>query len=126
MGIERFLTGSVDAAAVLAGFQVTALTLLLSIADKPVVERLKKDGHYERLIGYHWQAILAVLVWLVASLILLAVQGSTLDASGKVADLGAITRWSAVIVASVCVTAGVASYRVTKLLVRLLRITART
>lgn len=126
MGIERFLTGSVDAAAVLAGFQVTALTLLLSIADKPVVERLKPSGHYERLIEYHWQAILAVLVWLVVSLMLLAVQGGTADASGNAVDLGRLTRWSAVVLAGVSVAAGVASYRVTRLLVRLLRIMART
>ncbi len=122
--VERFLSGSIDAAAVLAGFQVTALTLLLSIADKPIVRRLKDLGFYDRLIGYHWQAIIALLVWLVLSLALLAIQGGTADSNGTAIDLGATTRWSAIVLAAACVAATCASFRVTRLLVALLKKTS--
>lgn len=122
--IERFLSGSIDAAAVLAGFQVTALTLLLSIADKPIVRRLKELGFYDRLIGYHWQAIIALLVWLVLSLALLAIQGGTADTNGTPIDLGATTRWSAIVLTAACVAATCASFRVTRLLVALLKKTS--
>jgi hypothetical protein len=121
MAVERLLSGSIDAGAVLAGFQVTALTLLLSIADKPIVKRLKESNHYIRLIAFHWQAIIALFIWLLASLALLAIQGGTLDGNGKCADLGSFTRWSSILLVVTMVAATCASFRVTRLLVRLLR-----
>jgi len=119
--IEKFLSGSIDAAAVLAGFQVTALTLLLAIADKPLVKRLKEAGFYNRIISFHWQAIFCLLTWLFISMVLLAVQGGTADCEGKVADLGNLTRYSAVLLTVASLAAMCASIRVTRLLVRLLR-----
>lgn len=122
--VEKLLTGSIDAAAVLAGFQVTALTLLLSIADKPIVTRLKKTGHYTRLISFHWHAIIALLFWLLWSMFLLAAQGGTLDCNGRCSDLQQFTRWSAVILVGGMVWATCASFRVMHLLVKLLRASA--
>lgn len=122
--IERVVSGGIDAAAVLAGFQVTALTLLLSIADKPIVKRLKELGFYDKLIGFHWQAILALLVWLTLSLALLAIQGGTTGPAGAVVDLGPLTRWSAIILTVSCVAATCASFRVTRLMVALLKKTS--
>lgn len=121
LAIERFLSGSIDAAAVLAGFQLTALTLLLSIADKPIVKRLKDAGFYNRLIAFHWQAIMSLLVWLLVSMTLLVIQGGTVSSDGKVVDLERVTRWSGVALTVSCLAAICSSIRVTRLLVKLLR-----
>lgn len=122
--VERLLNGSIDAAAVLAGFQTTALTLLLSIADKPIIKRLKAAGHYNRLISFHSQAIVALLFWLGSSMVMLAIQGGTLDKDGKCADLHEFTRWSTVVLVSGMAGATCASFRVMHLLVKVLRAAA--
>lgn len=120
--IEWFLKGSIDAAAVLAGFQVTALSLLLAIADKPLVKRLKDGGFWNRIISYHWHAIVCMLAWLAISLIVLTMNGATALQDGRAADLGSVTRWSAILLTTITIAALCTSIRVTRLLVRLLRI----
>lgn len=123
--LERFLSGSIDAAAVLAGFQMTALTLLLSIADKPIVKQLRELDFYDRLIGFHYAAISSLLSWLVLSLVLLAIQGGTADQSNAVADLGNATHWTAVVLTAVSTAALFASFRVMHLMVKLLKASSK-
>lgn len=124
VALDRAVNGGLGAASILAGFQVTALTLMLSIADKPIVKQLRRLGFYDRLIAYHGHAILLLLGWLVLSLVLIVVQGGTLDAQGKIADQGAWTRWSAIGIAVLASGAVAACFRVTLLTIKLLRSTA--
>lgn len=124
--LDRVMNGGIGAASVLAGFQVTALTLLLSIADKPVVKRLRNLGYYDRLILFHEQSIMLLLGWLVLSLVFIIVQGGTLDSEGHVSDGGVWTRWSAIILIAVASAAVGACLRVTRLTIKLLRVTAKS
>lgn len=119
--MERMLNGGISAAAVLAGFQVTALTLLLSVADKPIVMRLRELGFFDRLIGFHWRAIVALFMWLVLSLILLAAQGFIPFL--ELNTWGDFVRRSAIALVGVGVWALCASYRVIRLMVMLLKAT---
>lgn len=119
--LDRALQGGLGAASILAGFQITALTLMLSIADKPIVKGLRKLGFYDRLIIYHRESILLLLAWLVVSLVLMVVQGGTLDANGQVTDHGRFTRWAAIFVALIASSAVAACIRVTCLMIKLLR-----
>ena len=118
--VSRFLDGSIAAAAVLAGFQVTALSLLLSVADRPIMTRLRRNGQEAKLIAFHWQAIVAMFLWLVGSLVLLLVQGGTLGTDGEATDLGQFTRWTSILLLVAMVAAICASFRVMRLLVKVL------
>jgi hypothetical protein len=120
--MDRVLDGSIGAASVLSGFQLTALTLLLSITDRPVVQQLKKLGHYDRLITFHWHAIAALLLWLVASLALLAVEDWNSDVKGDVSGLDRFSRWSSIAYTVIMAAAICTSFRITRLMVKLLRI----
>jgi hypothetical protein len=111
--LKGSLGSAVDAAAILAGFQGTALGLLLALLNTAPVKALRRMNLFSRLVNYHWQAILAMLVAMAASMALLAVQG-------VVTEFGEWSRWIAGGAAFVAVAASLAAFRVTSLMVMIL------
>jgi len=107
------LSSAVDAAAVLAGFQGTALGLLLTLLNSPAVKKLREMGFFRRLVHFHLHAIVAMLAAVGVSMALLAVQGVT-------KDFGDWTRAIAGLVAFIAVAASLAALRVTTLMVKIL------
>lgn len=111
--LKGSLGSAVDAAAILAGFQGTALGLLLALLNTPPVKALRRMNLFGRLVVYHWHAVLAMLLTVGVSMALLAMQGI-------VAEFGEWSRWIAGGTAFVVVAATLAAYRVTSLMVLIL------
>ncbi|MBL0871635.1 MAG: hypothetical protein IBJ18_13775 [Phycisphaerales bacterium] len=111
--LKGCLGSAVDAAAILAGFQGTALALLFTLIGSAPVKALRRRGLFSELVRYHWHAILAMLIAVGGAMGLLALQGI-------VTDFGAWSRWIAGGSAFVVVAASLAAYRVTRLMVMIL------
>ena len=111
--LEKSLGASVSAAAILAGFQGTALTLLFTLIGTAPVKALRRRGLFGQLVRYHWHAILAMLLAVGGSVSLLAAQG-------VVPDFGEWSRWVAAGVAFIVVYATLTTFRVTSLMVLIL------
>lgn len=111
--LKSSLGASVSAAAILAGFQGTALTLLFTLIGTAPIKALRRRGLFGQLVRYHWHAILAMLLAVGGSVSLLAVQG-------VVADFGDWSRWIAAGVAFIVVSAILTTFRVTSLMVLIL------
>lgn len=48
---------AISVAAVLAGFQTTAQSLMLVLIDTPAMKALRATGHYEKLVGFFWASM---------------------------------------------------------------------
>jgi hypothetical protein len=111
--LKGCLGSAVDAAAILAGFQGTALALLFTLIGSAPVKALRRRGLFSELVRYHWHAILAMLIAVGGAMGLLALQGI-------VTDFGAWSRWIGAGAAFVVVAASLAAFRVTSLMVMIL------
>lgn len=54
-------SGVITVAAVLLGFQLTALSMLIAVADRRFIRNLRMTGHYERLVR---ELLMSAGVWL--------------------------------------------------------------
>jgi len=55
--------------ATLAGFFVTALSILFAIQDKPFIKKLRESGHFHVLLLYIYWALSCYVATLIASLV---------------------------------------------------------
>lgn len=55
--------------ATLLGFIITAITLLASLLDKPLLKNMQKTGHYKRLMTDAFDTCLVMLILILSSLI---------------------------------------------------------
>lgn len=111
--LKGCLGSAVDAAAILAGFQGTALALLFTLIGSAPVKALRRRGLFSELVRYHWHSILAMLIAVGGAMVLLALQGI-------VTEFGDWSRWIAAGVAFVVVSASLAAFRVTSLMVMIM------
>lgn len=58
-GFGKLLESSITISSIAVGFLAASKSILISLDDKPVVQNLKKVGHYGRLIGFFITAIYA-------------------------------------------------------------------
>ena len=108
--LDKSLNGAVTAAAVLAGFQGTALSMLLALVNTPPIKKLRKLALYRPLVRFHAQAIALLFACVVYAVILLGYMGvhSSFDKW---------SRYVAAIAAFVSVASSLAAFRVTYLMV---------
>ena len=111
--LNKSLSSALDAAAVLAGFQSTALSLLLTLVNSPPIKKLRRISLFRPLVLYHAHAIGALLFCIAAFVLLLAVMG-------VYATLGDWSRLVGAFVSMLVVAAMLAACRVTWLMVRVL------
>lgn len=105
---------AVSAAAILAGFQGTGLGLLLALLGTETVKTLNKAQLFNQLVDYQWHAILLLLLMVGVLVGLLAVQG-------VVPEFGGWSRWIASGLAFFATSAILAGFRVTRLMVMILK-----
>lgn len=106
---------AIDTAAILAGFQGTALGLLLTLLDTEPVNALRRTGHFEKLVKYHWQAILALFLT-----VGLAIGVQAVQSIWKYDEIGEGNRWIAGVILFAFSGAALSAYRVTSLMVKIL------
>lgn len=111
--LNKSLASALDAAAVLAGFQSTALSLLLTLVSSPPIKYLRRVGLFEQLVWYHAHAIGALLLCIAFFVALLASMGVNDTFGDWSRPVGAI-------VSLLVVAAMLAACRVTWLMVRVL------
>ncbi|MCB9848233.1 MAG: hypothetical protein H6814_07435 [Phycisphaeraceae bacterium] len=111
--VKQVLPLSIQVAAILAGFQAMAPAILLGVSDSEIVSLLRKNGHYERLVGYVSRACLWLLVYLVLAMVVLCDYETNREFY-----LGA--KFTLSVLSGFYVFAFVASYRVIRLVTRLL------
>lgn len=111
--LKGCLDSAVDAAAILAGFQGTALTLLFSLLTTGPVQELRRRGVFEKLVSYHGQAILIMLIAVAIAMALLAIQGVR-------QDFGNWGREVCAVAAFVVASGSLATFRVTHLMIQIL------
>jgi hypothetical protein len=68
------LPTAVTVAAMLAGLISMSQSILLALLDRPVIAYLKREGYYPTLIGYHRAAYRTQLLFIAASLIVMALR----------------------------------------------------
>jgi len=90
---NRLLDGVVIAASVLVAYWGTAETLLLGLDTKRVVERLKQQGYWKRLVWYFTEALISGFLLIVCSIALEPVRGHLPDAVLSSLWLG-VAAWS--------------------------------
>jgi hypothetical protein len=111
--LNKSLSSALDAAAVLAGFQSTALSLLLTLVNSQPIKKLRRLSLFRPLVWYHAHAIGALLICIVVFVLLLAVMGVH-------TTLGDWSRLVGAFVSMLVVAAMLAACRVTWLMVRVL------
>ena len=111
--LDKSLNGAVTAAAVLAGFQGTALSLLLTLVNTPPIKKLHKLELYRPLVRFHAHAIYALFVCVVCSVLLLGIMGVR-------TSFGDWFRAVAILVSVIAVASSLAAFRVTYLMVKIL------
>lgn len=112
--LDKVLSDAVSVAAVLAGFQATAQSVMMSLIESPAWAFLKKVKHDQALVRYHWTAIWTLLAFVGVSLAFLA-----LDAVGF-----QVTSWTRAVPASLSlliVWGAAANIRIIRLMTHLLR-----
>lgn len=112
--VKGIVGSTIDTAAILAGFQGTALGILLGILGTAPVAVLRRSNHFATLVRFHWWAILAMLCTVVVAI---AVQGLQ---SVWTTDFGVLGSLVPAVLLGVVVTAACASLRVTRLMVDIL------
>ncbi len=135
--MEDVIPTSVSVAAILAGFQGTIHTIMLSLRDGRVIRSLKEHGHYDRLISYVNAGVVSLLSFVVVSLIALSFKAVSLRPldlvpewlSGPVAQLlskiGFVPSGSAAMtafLAGLLIYSLLASHRIVRIIVRILRL----
>lgn len=63
--------------AILAGFQASAQSVLLALIGNDVWAYLKRNGHSNRLLGYHWETIWTLFAFVALALIVLAIRATS-------------------------------------------------
>lgn len=112
--LDKVLSDAVSVAAVLAGFQATAQSVMMSLIESPAWAFLKKVKHDRVLVSYHWTAIWTLLAFVGVSLGFLA-----LDAVGY-----DVTKWTRLVPATLAlliVWGAAANIRIIRLMADLLR-----
>lgn len=72
--IPNFMTTLSSVFATLLGFIITAIALLASLLDKPLLKNMQKTGHYKRLMTDAFYTCLVLLVLVLTCLIGLMLQ----------------------------------------------------
>ena len=101
-------------ASILAGFQATGHSVLLAIVGSSAWEHLQRLGLADQVVRFHWEAIRALMLFIALALVVLVAH-----ALGHAHGAG----WdqAPAVLGGVLVWAGAGSYRVVRLMVKLLR-----
>jgi len=111
--VDKVLPIVVSAAAILAGFEATAQSVMLALLDSEAAQFLKKAGKYKLLVHYHWRAILSLMLFVAFSIIVLVHRSLT--------PSGESLPWLVLLL--LCYSLGwasLASFRITHLMTKLL------
>lgn len=113
--LDEVLPILVSAVAILAGFQATAQSVMIALLDSPAVALLKRINHFQRLISYHRDAIVALLLFVLISIVVLSVRAIAAD--GESVDV-----WVFAMLLGVLAWAMATTHRIISLTVKVLRI----
>lgn len=105
---------AISVAAILAGFQTTAQSVMLALLDSSSAKFLRRTGHYDTLIGFHWAAITSLLAFIGVALGILAAKAiaDAINQHGRLVPS---------VLSLLFVLAVAASFRVMHLMFKLLR-----
>ncbi len=111
--LKACVGSAIDAAAILAGFQGSALSLLLALMGTESIQALRRQKLFGRLVSYNGQAIFSLILVVGVAMVVQGIQGvkTGFDAEG---------RWIAAAMSFVVVAAVFAGVRVTRLMMRIL------
>lgn len=112
--LEDVLPTAVTVATVLAGFQATAQSVLIALIDSPAWRYLQRLKHDHRLVNYHWETIVSLLVFVGISLGILIAKAVGVPVEKSVNVVPAV-------LAASLVHAALCSVRIARLMVVLLR-----
>ena len=112
--VQNVLPSAVSVAAVLAGFQATAQSIMLAVVGSDTIQRLKQSQHYLVLISYLWETVISLLLFV--SLGLFVQWRQAAGAPTLIPE-----RWWLAILAGVLVWSGFSSLRIMFLMVKILR-----
>jgi hypothetical protein len=112
--ISIVLPVAISVAAILAGFQTTAQSVMLALMDSPSARFLRRTGHYDTLVGFHWVAIASLLVFIAVALAILAAKaiGDGVNQHGRLIPG---------VLVCLFILATAASFRVMRLMFKLLK-----
>lgn len=111
--VDKVLPITVSAAAILAGFQATAQSVMLALLDSAAAKFLKRAEKFDLLVKYHWSAILALLLFVAVSI-------GVLISRSLAAPDSTVSWWTLGILVFLLGWASLASVRITRLMVKLL------
>lgn len=112
--IEHVLPIAVTVAAVLAGFQATAQSVLISLLDSNAWRYLQRNNHDARIVDFHWAAIWSLLIFVLVSLGIIVVQAVGFDLASR-------TRLIPVVLVIMFTLAVLCAHRVAYVMVKILR-----
>lgn len=112
--ISDVLPTAVTVATVLAGFQATAQSVLIALIDSAAWKYLQRLKHDHRLVNYHWETIVSLLVFVGISLGVLVAKALGLP-------VGQSTVWVPGLLGATLVHSGTCSIRIAHLMVVLLK-----
>lgn len=113
-GMENAIGEVVSASSIIVGFLATAMAIMMSIGDNPILKRLKEAGSYKRILGYLWAAAFSALALVAVSVVLKF-------ASNTPHFDGSIRQWSTALWMALAVLVLFSSYRSIHLIYVLLR-----
>lgn len=112
--VEHALPEAMTVAAIFAGFQATAQSVLLSMLDSPAWKVLTSRNADDRLIDYHWSAIWTLLAFVACCLVVICARAMEHD----------VTAWASYYPALLVTTAvwgAFSNWRIIRLMIRLLK-----
>jgi hypothetical protein len=128
--IKDVVPTAVSVAAILAGFQGTIHTILLSIRKSRAVRELQQSGHFTKLVSFVGSGVLSLLIFVAVAMGVLAFRAATLDTGVGGSKLGqdvipsiwSATRLFSAMLTALFVHAIASSIRIIRLVVLLLKV----
>ena len=111
--LDGVIEPAISVASILAGFQATALTVLLSVTGSEAVKFLKKAGKYDLLLKYIVSSFIGLVLFVLVAFVVLAA-----EKAGNSAVLGRTTYATLAVLFTFAL---VASYRISILMIKLLK-----
>jgi hypothetical protein len=111
--VVSLVPSALTVAALLAGFQTTALSLMLVLMKTPALVALRDTVHYGRLVQYFWAASRTLCAFIAVALLVLALTSIHVQIPGH-------TRIVPAVLAFTFVRSALSSLRVNRLMTKLL------
>ncbi len=112
--IADILPIAVTLATVLAGFQATAQSVLVALIDSAAWKYLQRIEHDQRLVDYHWESILSLLLFITLSLAVLIAKAVSVQVASFTSLLPAAF-------GGLLIHSGLCCFRIMRLMVYLLK-----